>query len=338
MKQRALAVLFTMALAFVCARESAAAQRQLYDLELTNKSGTAIREVVFTPVIPRRNTSLDTKIADPSPHAVKTTIAPGAKAIVTRPGEEFLQIVIAHDKGTYTFPLVSFYEKTTAWATLGMEKPDIPKLAFFDEEKNLEMDLAGNNSAWAFTQILGGFPFGVGATTLAEAKAKGAAAGAEKNELKITQLWDGSKWNVVMRFAGDAPESVLEYLSMSFKESGLDNMSQMMDGTLQDNGYAAYRVDCKGTLDLYALPEEEEAKAAAHEAFWNDKNGYVLGMTTFYAPAAFANALAEAAKKGQGVRPVFEKNGQTVIVLFTEKDGRYTITMVSASSLAAKEK
>ena len=315
---------------FLLFAASAALAQTQYTLELTNKSGVAIQEVVMTPTEP----------SGPA-HTVKTAIAPGAKSAVARPDGELLRMVITHDAGGFTFPIVSFYGEKDTRATLRMIKPDVPELAFFDG-KDLKMAIAGDNSAWGFEQVLGAFPYGIGTTTLARAKEMGAAAGAGKSELKRTQEWEGVKWALDLRFADAQPASLLRSLIMRYKNPSSDKIDLILDTALKNHGYKAFRMIMdKATVQHYELAAQGKGEAEIDEAIMaamGDDTPKVV--TIFYGPAVLVDALADAAKRGASIREVFPRYATRTIVAYTHtyKDDMEVVVMTAADDFGQQEK
>ncbi len=315
---------------FLFVAASAASAQTQYNLELTNKSGVAIQEIVMTPTEP----------AGPA-HTVKTAIAPGAKAVITRPDGELLRLVFNHDAGSFTFPIVSFYGEKDTRATLRMIKPNVPELAFFDG-KDLTMALAGDNSAWGFEQVLGAFPYGIGTTTLANAKEMGATAGTGKRELKAVQEWEGSKWALEMRFADAQPASLLRSVTMRYKNPSADKIDLVLDTALTNHGYKVFRTTVdKATLQHYELVAQGKGESDVEEAMAAMLGGKTpKSVTVFYGPAILADALADAAKQGASIKDVFPRYADKTIVAYTHtyKDDMEMVVMTAADDFAQQEK
>ncbi len=315
---------------FLASGPATARAQALFKLELTNKSGVALQKVEMTPIRP----------AGPE-HTVKTDAAAGAKTVVTRPAGDLLRVVFTHGSGSFTFPVVSFFQEKDTRATLRMVKPNVPELVFFDG-KDVSMALTGDNSAWGFTQVIGSLPYGVGSTTMAQAGALGAAAGAKKDEMKATQTWAGSKWSLGLRFAGETPDSVLRTLTMRLKNPDADKIDLVLGEAFSCYRYTAYRTTIDGrTLQHYELAAKGKDAAAIEEAAGELLDGKTpKSVTVLYGPAAFVDELVKAAKAGGSVRDVFARNAKIVIAAYTHtsKDDMETVTMAAAGDLAGAEK
>lgn len=315
---------------FLLVAASAACAQTEYKLELTNKSGAAIQEIIMTPTEP----------AGPA-HTVKTAIAPGAKAVITRPDGELLRMVITHDAGSFTFPIVSFYGEKDTRATLRMIKPDVPELAFFDG-KDLKMALAGDNSAWGFEQILGAFPYGIGTTTLAKAKEMGATGVAGKSELKAVQEWEGNKWALELRFADAQPAGLLRSVTMRYKNPSADKIDLVLDTALKNHGYKVFRT----VVDKTTLQHYEFAAQGKDESDVEDALAAMLGgktpksVTVFYGPGILVDALADAAKQGASIKDILPRYKDKTIVAYTHtyKNDLEVVVMTGADDFAQQEK
>ena len=315
----------------VCSLPFTAAAETLFKLELTNKSGVPLDEIIMTPTKPVGQA-----------HMVKNAIAPGAKAVITRPEGDLLNMVFKHASGSFSFIEVSFFQEKDTRATLQMEKPNVPELAFFDDNKSIRMAKCGENSAWGFTPVIGTFPYGVGVTTMAQAKAYGAAAWTKKNEMKAQQVWEGHKWTLDLRFAGNATDSVLQSLTMRFKNSAQDKVDIGLYDALEAHGYKAYRTTMDNkTLQHYELMAKGKDAAAVEEALGNMLGGKTPKVTTvFYGPRAFVDELVNEAKGGGSIKDVFARNAKAVIATYTHsyKDDMESVLMTAAGTLAGNER
>ena len=318
-------VLFLLSLPFTAAAET------LFKLEMSNKSGVALDESIMTPTKPAGQA-----------HTVKTAIAPGAKGVITRPEGDLLNMVFKHASGSFSFVEVSFFQEKDTRAALRMIKPNVPELAFFDDKNNLRMIKSGDNSVWGFAQVIGSFPYGIGATTMAQAKAYGATAGGKKGEMKAQQEWENNKWSLDMRFAEDTPDSALKSLTMRFKNSSQGKIDVILRDALETHGYKAYRstFDDK-TLHHYELLAKGKDAAAVEEALGNMLGGKTpKRVTEFYGPRAFVDELSEAARDGGYVKDVFIRNAKVVIAVYTHtyKDDMETVVMTAAGDMVGNER
>ena len=300
-----------------------------FKLELTNNSGVPLEEIVMTPTKPAGQA-----------HTVKNAVAPGAKAVITRPEGDLVNMVFKHASGSFSFADVSFFQEKDTRGVLQMVKPNVPELAFFDG-KAVRMALTGENSAWGFAPVIGSFPYGVGVTVMAQAKSYGAAAGAKKVEMKAQQVWAGHKWNLDLLFAGDAPDSVLQSLTMRFKNSAQDKVDIVLNDSLETSGYKAFRtrIDDK-TLQHYELMAKGN-EDGIEAALGNMLGGKTPKSTTvLYGPRAFVDELVKAAKADGSVKEVFARNAKAVIAAYTHtyKDDMESVVMTAAGALAGNER
>jgi xanthine/CO dehydrogenase XdhC/CoxF family maturation factor len=205
------------------------------------------------------------------------------------------------------------------------------------------MARTGDNSAWNFPQILGSFPYGLGVTTMAKAKALGATAGAQKNALKATQVWERNTWALELRFADDKADSTLRSLTMRYKNPSHDKIDMLLEDALKSRDYRVFRVSThKAVLQYYELMAQGKDDSGIEEALGAliSDSAPLKTVTIFYAPAAFVQALAETAQQGKSVRDLFAAKPDTVIVAYTHtyKDDMEVVTMAFADALAKEEK
>ena len=298
--------------------------------ELTNKSGLTIRKIEMTP---------DGK-ADET-RTVEQEIANGQKAVIQRPGGDVLmRVVITHADGELTFPVVSFYGQENAKATLGMVKPNVPELQFFDG-KDLDSAFHGDNSVWGIEQVLGAFPYSPGVTTLGKAMEWGNLKQDAKNKQVFTgtQEWERLKWKLTLTFGGTDPDDALRVVEMRVADDG-GKTDIIIDDALVAHGYVCFRKEPnKKVLNVYEFEGEgagsqdmnDEVSAAYWKLAGDNTPDYMLDH---YVPQGLFDELAEAHKNGQKPESVLDgADGLVVSVLYAKK--AYTITMRTATGFAA---
>lgn len=320
-------VLFVLNLLFLLSLPFTAAAGSLFKLELTNKSGLPLDEIIMTPTKPPGQA-----------HTVKTAIAPDAKTVITRPEGDLLRMVFKHASGSFSFADVSFFQEKDTRARLQMVKPNVPELVFFDG-KDIRMAKSGENSTWGFASVIGSFPYGVGVTTMAQAKAYGATAGAKKDEMKAQQVWEGHKWSLDLRFAGDTPNSSLRSLTMRFKNSAQDKVDMVLHDALATCGYIPFRSKLdQNVVQHYELIAQGKDVEEALGALFAKKTPQ--SNTVFYGPKAFVDALVATAQKNGSAQEVFAQNANAVIAAYTHtmKDDMESVVMARAGDLAGNER
>ena len=299
--------------------------------ELTNKSGLTIQKIEMTP---------DGKTDETL--TVEEEIADGQKAVFQRPGGEVLmRVVITHAGGELTFPVVSFYGQENARATLGMIRPNVPELQFFDG-KDLSAAFYGDNSAWGIMQALGAFPYEPGVTTLGKALEWGNLKQDAKNKQILTgiQEWEGQKWKLTLTFGGPDADDALLVVEMSMADDG-GKTDMIIDDALVAHGYVCFRKEPdKKALNVYEFEGEgagaSDMNDAVSEAYWKlvgeDKTPGL--MLDHYVPQGLFDELVDAHKNGQKAEDVLDgADGIVVSVLYAKR--AYTITMRTATGFAA---
>ena len=298
--------------------------------ELTNKSGLTIQKVEMTP---------DDKTDETQ--TVEQEIANGQKAVIQRPGGDVLmRVVLTHADGELTFPVVSFHEEKNAKTTLGMAKPNVPELQFFNG-KDLSATYYGDNSAWGIEQALGAFPYAPGVTTLGKAMEWGNLKQDAKNKqvLAGTQEWEGQKWKLILTFTGPDAEDALRVVEMSVPDDG-GKTDMIIEVALVAHGYVCFRKEPnKKMLNVYEFEGEgagsSDMNDKVSEAYWKlvGEGNIPNAMLDHYVPQGVFNELADAHKNGRKAGDVLDgADGLVVSVIYAKK--AYTITMRTASGFA----
>jgi hypothetical protein len=299
--------------------------------ELTNKSSLVIQKIEMTP---------DGKTDEAQ--TVEQEIANGQKAVIQRPGGGLMRVVITHADGELVFPVVSFYEQKNAKATLGMVKPNVPELQFFDG-KDLQAAFYGDNSAWGIEQALGAFPYAPGVTTLGKAMEWGNLKQDATNKQVLTgiQKWENQKWKLTLTFNGPDVEDALLVVEMRVADDG-GKTFMIIEDALVAHGYVCFRKEPdKKMLNVYEFEGEGEGAGASYmndavsAAYWKlvGEGTTPSVMLDHYVPQGVFDALADAHKNGQKAEDALDgADGLVVSVLHAKKT--YTITMRTATGFA----
>jgi hypothetical protein len=298
--------------------------------ELTNKSGLVIQKIEMTP---------DGKTDEAQ--TVEQEIANGQKAVIQRPGGDLMRVVITHADGELTFPIVSFYGQENAKATLGMVKPNVPELQFFDG-KDMSSAFYGDNSAWGIEQVLGAFPYSPGVTTLGKAMEWGNLKQDATNKQVLTgiQEWERQKWKLTLTFNGPDVENALLVVEMRVADDG-GKTDVIIEDALVAHGYVCFRKEPdKKMLNVYEFEGEgagsSDMNDAVSAAYWKlvGEGKTPSVMLDHYVPKGLFDEMAETKKGGGNAADVLDgADGVVVSVLYAKK--AYTITMRTPSGFAA---
>ncbi len=254
---------------------------------LTNSSDTAVSSVLAIP-------------EDGQAAEQKKTVAPGATAGFAVDSRGWVRLEIRHASGAYIFPEI-FFPRSKLAAVLTLEKDTAPLLRFPADPQCYP--LRGENSSWGFAQILGSFPYGPGATTLARAESMGAREGNSPNSRKGTVVWQYHAWALTLTFDGPAPESVLSALRMETVSAGGGKLPMFIDEALEAHGYDFIRSVKRDGMTVDA-----------------------------YGPKDFVRRWKAAAEdRGRGGKGAAEARPGEIVVTFAMGKKNYVLSMVPAA-------
>lgn len=248
----------------------------LVNVNLSNKSGVAITNLSVT------------RKGDERPLSINMNLANNASTSVPLTEADSMTYTFTHSRGSFEFRNVANYGEPTLQLSM---MDNVPVLHLLDTKGKVTRGVVGMDSRWKFPQVLGYFPYGVGVTSMAEARRMGAQPSRDPQILTTKQRWRGAACTLGLKFNGTAPGSVLQIAQLDFPAVMTDFG---IIPAIQGHGYVRYhsRVGDKD-LEVYRMLREGRSQDEIQAAFQALFPKNMITVRHWYAPKEFVETLVK---------------------------------------------
>ncbi|MDR1044003.1 MAG: hypothetical protein LBP33_02655 [Candidatus Adiutrix sp.] len=304
---------------------AALGQPGAFEIELHNEGEVLLTEVVMTP-ISRQDRSFEAEtgeeiyglqpVEDLDRRLTRPLdVAHGQTVRFRRPDADRLDLVFTYEGGALIFREVLFnYEQALTRIWLHRDRAGVPILDYdFDEENHL--DARGRDSAWPFPPTLDSLPFGLGVSTLAQAREMGAGPTAEAGVLRSDFPFLGDRFDLKLTFDGPGPGSLLRRLDLSYSDHPEYEVLGVLSEELGRNGYRLlYAKTDRGALDLSKAAAEGAGPEQIDELYFNlIGEGYESFAYSVFVPEKMFEELTMTSGNRDG-RPELARFEKEVVV------------------------